>query len=487
MIRFLVFLAVAFAAAFGFVWLAERPGEVVLTWQGYEIQTSVMAGVVALGAAVLVLMLLLWVVKSVLDIPGRIARAMKGRRRDRGYQALTRGMIAVGSGDVRLARKAAHDARHLLGDESLTLLLSAQSAQIAGDREAARTAFEKLAGNAETRILGLHGLFIEAQRQGETGAALHFAEEAHGLPGDAPWAGLAVFEYRSRSGDWDGALAALAGNESSGAVDKATAKRLRLVLLTGKALELESGSPEDARSAALEANRLDPDFAPTAAIAARLLVRANDVRRAQKVLEAAWRADPHPEIAAAYTDVRPGDAARDRLKRAQSLAAMRPNHREGAIAVAKAAIEAQEWQLARSTLEKLLDDNDATERVFLLMADIEEGEKGDSGRSRSWLARALYAPRDPCWVADGKVYERWGPVSPTTGRIDAFEWTVVDVPEHPPREIDMDPAPALVAPVPGRPAAQPVEDDDAEDLTAPIPDDPGPAALEDDEAPRLRP
>jgi len=485
MIRFLVFLAVAFAAAFGFVWLAERPGEVVLTWQGYEIQTSVMAGVVALGAVVLVLMLLLWVSKTVLDIPGKIARAMKGRRRDRGYKALTRGMIAVGSGDVRLARKAAHDARHLLGDESLTLLLSAQSAQIAGDREAARTAFEKLAGNAETRILGLHGLFIEAQRQGEAGAALHFAEEAHSLPGDSPWAGLAVFEYRSRSGDWDGALAALAGNEASGAVDKAAAKRLRVVLLTGKALELETGSPDEARSAALEANRLDPDFAPTAAVAARLLVRANEVRRAHKVLEAAWRAEPHPEIAAAYTGVRPGDTARDRLKRAQNLAAMRPNHREGAIAVAAAAIEAQEWQLARSTLAKLLDDNDATERVLLLMADIEEGEKGDSGRSRSWLARALYAPLDPCWTADGKVYERWMPISPTTGRIDAFEWKVVEVPGPPPREIEMDQTPALVSPPPSASGAAAETEDPDEDLTAPIPDDPGPVAAEDDE-PRMR-
>ena len=41
---------------------------------------------------------------------------------------------------------------------------------------------------------------------------------------------------------------------------------------------------------------------------------------------------------------------------------------------------------------------------------------------RQWLARAVRAPRDPAWVADGFVSERWAPVSPVTGKLDAFEW-----------------------------------------------------------------
>jgi HemY protein len=32
------------------------------------------------------------------------------------------------------------------------------------------------------------------------------------------------------------------------------------------------------------------------------------------------------------------------------------------------------------------------------------------------------APRDPAWEADGIVSEQWAPVSPVTGRLDAFEW-----------------------------------------------------------------
>ena len=37
MIRLLVFIAVLVALAFGFAWLADRPGEVTFVWQGWRI------------------------------------------------------------------------------------------------------------------------------------------------------------------------------------------------------------------------------------------------------------------------------------------------------------------------------------------------------------------------------------------------------------------------------------------------------------------
>ena len=41
-----------------------------------------------------------------------------------------------------------------------------------------------------------------------------------------------------------------------------------------------------------------------------------------------------------------------------------------------------------------------------------------------WLARASRAPRDPLWIADGVMSDHWAPVSPVSGRLDAFMWTV---------------------------------------------------------------
>ena len=61
-------------------------------------------------------------------------------------------------------------------------------------------------------------------------------------------------------------------------------------------------------------------------------------------------------------------------------------------------------------------------RVCLLMSDLEQAEHGATGRGREWLARAARAPRDPAWIADGVVSDRWAPISPVTGRLDAFVW-----------------------------------------------------------------
>jgi HemY protein len=423
MIRALIVVAFVFLVAAGFAWLAERPGELLLTWQGYEIRTSLMIASIGLALVIALIAAVGALIRAILSTPQSLGHFLGARRRDRGYRALTRGMIAVGAGDVRGARRAAQESRALLGQEPLALLLSAQAAQIAGDAPAARTAFESLSAEADTRLLGLHGLFVEARRQGEHAAARHFAEEAVHVAPRLGWAGTALFEYQSRAGDWRDALATLATNIGNGLVDRTRGKRLRAVLLTAQAMEMESGNPDEARAIATEAHKLAPDLVPAAITAARLYTRQGDIRRATRILESAWKLGPQREIAEAYADVRPGDSALDRLKRASRLADFRANHPEGAMAVARAAIDARDWRAARAALGGAMRAN-PSERVCLLMAEIEEGEHGDQGRVRAWLTRALTAPRDAQWMADGQAFERWLPVSPISGRLDAFEWRV---------------------------------------------------------------
>jgi HemY protein len=55
------------------------------------------------------------------------------------------------------------------------------------------------------------------------------------------------------------------------------------------------------------------------------------------------------------------------------------------------------------------------------MAELEMAQ-GDEGRAREWMARALNARRDPAWTADAFVSDHWLPISPVSGRLDAFEW-----------------------------------------------------------------
>ncbi|HUG63253.1 MAG TPA: heme biosynthesis protein HemY, partial [Methylomirabilota bacterium] len=302
--------------------------------------------------------------------------------------------------------------------------------------------------------LGLRGLFIEATRSGNLEAARHYAAEAQRLAPGLPWAGTAVIEYQSSEHDWAGALATLDQNAAAKLIEKGEAKRLRAVLLTARAVDVEDPDPSSARAYALEAHRLAPSFVPAALVAARVLTRLQDTRKAAKVIEAVWKENPHPELADAYLHVRPGDSSHDRLKRARVLQALRPNHIEGVLALARAALDAREFDLARENLAKALRQS-TTQRVCLMMADLEEAETGDPGRVREWLGRAVRAERDEAWTADGVVSPIWHPISPITGRLDAFEWRVPVSTESGATELDgSDLAEQAVRPIiaPPRPA-----------------------------------
>lgn len=420
MIRVVFFLVLVGALALGAAWLADRPGDVLITWQGWRIETSVMVLGTTMIAAVLVLMLLWTIMRGILRSPDIISMFLRNRRGDRAYQAISRGLIAVGSGDVATARKLMAEANRIAPGEPLALLLSAQAAQLAGDRNAAERAFRAMASRADTKVLGLHGLYIEAQRRDDMAAARAYAEEAARSTPTLGWAGQAVLEFRCASGDWAGALALLDSNKRS--LDKAAYRRQRAVMLTARALATEETDRDNARAFALEAVKLAPTLVPAAAFAARVLAEAGDTRKAARIIDKAWRANPHPELAEAYAQIRFGDAARERLTRIEALAKKTPGHIESALAVARAALDAQEFAKARAALAPFLAT--PTQRVALLMAEIERTEHGDEGRAREWMARALSAAQDPAWTADGFVSDRWLPVSPVSGRFDAFEWRV---------------------------------------------------------------
>jgi HemY protein len=422
MIRIVLFLFVVGILALGIAWLADRPGEVTVLWGGWRIETSVMVAAFALAILTALLVFLWSLLRAAARAPDLFALFLRNRRGAKGYLAISRGLIAIGSGDAHAARKHAHDARRLAPGEPLALLLSAQTAQLSGDRKAAERAFAEMARRTDTKLLGLRGLFVEAQRRDDMTAARAYAEEAAKISPSPGWAGQAVLEFRSAAGDWAGALAALDKNMRSGLLDRPAYRRQRAVLLTARALGIEETDRDTATNLVQEALKLEPTLIPAAALAGRLLAEAGSLRKAGRILEKAWKANPHPDLADAYTHLRFGDSARDRLTRAEALAQKAPGHPEAALAVARAALDAREFERARAALGPLLTN--PTRRVTLLMAEMEEVEHGDEGRAREWMARAVYAARDPAWTADGLISERWLPVSPVNGRLDAFQWKV---------------------------------------------------------------
>jgi HemY protein len=420
MYRIILFLLLIALAAAGAAWMADQPGDVVLSWGVWRARPSLPVFVLLLGIVIVAAILAWTILLTLWRTPERIKRNRRERRLARGRHAITHGLLAVGHGDSTAARAHADVARRHAGHDPLALLLHAQSAQLDGDRAGARAAFRAMAERGDTRLLGLRGLFIEAQRADDPVAAVGIAEEALKLAPASTWASQAVLGFRCARGDWNGALTILDNNLESGLIDKPAWRRQRGVLLTARALELENVDRDRSRDTVMEAIKLAPTLVPAAVLASKYQSEAHQVRRSMRLVEAAWLAQPHPDLADAYAHVRLGDSARQRLVRVETLAAKAPGHLESALAVARAAIDATEFARAREALAPFVAA--PTQRVAMLMAEIERTEHGDSGRARAWTLRAVRALHDPVWTADGYVSASWRPVSPVSGRIDAFQW-----------------------------------------------------------------
>ena len=486
MIRIVVFLVLTAAfAKYVAIWLADHPGEASITWLGYHAEPPI--GILIAGVAVVACAtVLLWsLLRLLLGAPRQIAVTMAHRRAARGQQAITRGLMAIGAGDVGAARRFAAEAGRLVPGQPLLLMLQAQTAQLSGERDGADAAFRAMADRRDTKLFGLHGLFIEAQRRNDPAAARRYAEDAAKTSPSLAWAGRAALEFRCHDGDWSAALEALERNRKGGLVHIDAFRRQRAVLLTAQALSLKDRDPGAASELAQSAAKLCPGLVPAAALAGRLLAEAGEQRKAVRILEAGWRESPHPDIANAYADLVPGASARDRLIRVRLLARLAEAHPESALALANAALEAHEFAEARASLAPLAAI--PTKRIATLMARIEAVEHGDSGRAREWMARAVHATHDPAWTADGVVADTWMPISPVTGRLDAFQWRVpvadltprgpvIEQAEPPQISPRPEPPPHAAAPpeseAPPKPSVKPADQSDG--LLAHAPDDPGP-------------
>src|SRR5262249_57479471 len=100
-----------------------------------------------------------------------------------------------------------------------------EAGQVGEDGEGGGGAFGTMGARPDTKALGLHGLFIEAQRRNDPGSARAYAEEAARIAPSLSWAGTAVLEARCRDGDWAGALKLL--EQQRRMIDKATYRRQR--------------------------------------------------------------------------------------------------------------------------------------------------------------------------------------------------------------------------------------------------------------------
>ena len=432
LIKIIVFILAVTALTYGAVQLLSVDGGATISIGGAEATLSVLQLVFAFLALVVLVWIGLWVVKLLIATfhflngdETALSRYFDRNRERKGYEALSEGLMALASGEGHLAMTKAQRAERYLDSPKLTNLLTAQAAEMAGDKRKAEATYRKLLEDDTTRFVGVRGILKQKLDDGETDTALKLAEKAFALKPRHDETQDVLLRLQAEKEDWQGARKTLNAKLKSGSLPRDVHRRRDAVLALSEARDLQmSGDEPVARDKAIEANRMSPDLIPAAVMAARGYVAQGNARYATRVITKAWTSQPHPDLAAAFAEIVPNETPIERIKRFKALTKLLPDHPETKMLLAELHIAAEDFPEAKRSLGDLVN-TDPTARSLTLMAAIEKGEGASDDVVRGWLTKALTASRGPQWVCSHcqGVHAAWGPVCSNCGSFDTLAWT----------------------------------------------------------------
>jgi len=437
LIKIVVFVILVAAGATGAAYLLDLEGGVRVAFAGFEVNLTPLNSVIALVLLVLAVWLFLRLAALVVAVlrfingdETAISRYFDRNRERKGFQALSEGLLALASGEGRVAMAKAAKAEKFLRKPELTNLLTAQAAELSGDHKKAEQVYKRLLASDSTRFVGVRGIMKQKLASGDTDTALKLAQKAFAIKRRHSETQDILLKLQAEKHDWKGARETLGAKLKSGALPRDVHKRRDAVLALSEARDvMDEGKSIAAREAAIEANHLSPDLVPAASLAARSHVEKGKARLATRVLKKAWSVHPHPDLAKAFAEMEPDETPEARLKRFATLIKANPEHRESKLLQAELYIAAEDFPAARRALGDLPEDAPDA-RVLTIMAAIERGEGASDAVVEGWLTRALAAPRGPQWVCDKchNIHREWVPVCENCDSFDTLSWTTPPAP-----------------------------------------------------------
>jgi HemY protein len=393
-------------------WLAGLPGTVSVSFGATTVEAPTALAVVGVLLIVIVLYLALRLLRWVLATPLRFLGWRGRRRRVQGDEAVTRTLVALAAAEPGGARREAARARKYLGDTPQTLLLAAEAGRLAENEEEATALYRLLADRNDAALLGLRGLFRQAINREAWAEAAEIARRAEEVHPAGAWLRDERAQLAVRTGNWAEALR-LSGPGTP-----------RAALATAAAAA--EGDASTALKLARQAWKQSPGFAPAALAYAQRLRAAGRQGKAFAVIREAWRANPQPELAEFWL----GSIADPlvRVREAGRIAATNPSHAETHLMLARVHLHAGLTGEARHHLDAARHSGMNQRRLWVLLADLEAAERGETeaGRlaQRDALRHAANAEPDPGWHCEscGTEQAAWLPACPVCHAAGRISW-----------------------------------------------------------------
>lgn len=424
MFKLLLFLFFIACISITGAWIAENPGEVVIRWFNYRIDTSLAVLLLLAAVASVALIYALALLRGLIRIPSNLTRRRELKHYKTALTEITHSVAALAAYDIKSAEAHTRKAEKLLGQTPLTLMLSAQVARNQGDDPKTRQLLEKMLEHDETEYMAARSLSESASKQHQFPRALAMAERAYALNPKDTSSVAAIVSLHMRLGQWQEALQTLQKAGRKGTIRSADFVRYKgLIYLRQGMIQLEQGNADIALAHAHTAMKSLKYFVPAVALAARAYRQNGHHTKAMKMILVAWKFSQHPELATIFREAIASEPAARQLKLTRGLVARAPAAAESHIALAQVGIALRQWDVARAALGEAIA-REPSAQAFQLMADVELGEFSDHAAAARYTEKSAAATGGALWNcrACGHIAQQWDTHCAACDAFDTIAW-----------------------------------------------------------------
>lgn len=435
MIKALWFFIQIAVLTVGAIWISQRQGNVSIDVLNYHLQMQTGVFLISLLFLFILFLFIYRFVRAVFSIPKILGNIREKDKKSRGFQSLTRGLVAIAAGDSKKATQYAKQTRNLLPKQKgLPLLLDAQAARMRGDEGVAKIRFKELMEDKDAAFLGVRGLLMSAIDDGDMKTALGYAEDAAKLYPKQDWVLKTLYDLQIKNSKWSGAEVTLKKAVKIGAISVEQSISDSIAFHHVKSIDAEKSGDDILAFKELEkAYKLNPNFTPSVCKLADYYLSLKKKKKALSIIKKAWANNPHPDLLVYWDALTPyskkdrtvnkAKADEKRMKWYEELVSLCPQSAYGQIAAAKVSMDAEMWGQAKAYLiaaEKL----EPSANLYRQMAIVEQHTTHDDDNMHELMEKAALAPADKVWVCNQTsiIYEHWEPIAEPHGSFNTIIW-----------------------------------------------------------------
>tara|TARA_R110002096_G_scaffold436105_1_gene668093 strand:- start:112068 stop:113351 length:1284 start_codon:yes stop_codon:yes gene_type:complete len=424
MIRLTVYILLALSIALLASWFASNPGQVMITWQEWEIRFSTAVLIFLVVIYTGLLWAAIWVMRKLnifayFSDPKRLAA-----KRAKGERDLDQGWSAYALEDYKEAIKFGLRAKSILGESGGVLRLLASASLKKGEDK--NPYLERLKASPASAPWVLSQELGHSLEQQSWSAAVPMVQDM--LKSHPHNKSLLKLDFllSARLGNWQVAKAALEkAIREKGTLNPGEQKHFPAVIDYCLALEEKAaGNKNESLRLVKLALKNDPSFAPAALLGARVCIEQDNKKEAEKILGAIWKVNPNIEVAELLAELYPLESSGETFRRLKKVTESAPTFSESHHLMADAAIAAEHWPDAHRALEAVINSDQASKRTYQTLALLERKQKNDQVASDKLLEKSERAPSDNHWVCSScqKSPTHYTPVCEKCGAFDKISW-----------------------------------------------------------------